>query len=161
MDGWDVNFQGIHKGFEDMGRDLICTKNSEIHIIQAKCWSQDKVIHEKHLFQLFGSCLEYQFEKQKPAFPIFATTAQLSAIAVEAARRLNIKVWYQKLDRDYPLIKCNINQGNRIYHLPFDQQYDRTKIRASEGEFYALTVADAEAQEFRRAMRYRFQPPNA
>lgn len=28
---------------------------------------------------------------------------------------------------DYPLIKCNVSMrdGEKIYHLPFDQQYDR------------------------------------
>jgi hypothetical protein len=30
------------------------------------------------------------------------------------------------------MIKCNVNQGNKIYHLPFDQQYDRIKIQGEE-----------------------------
>ncbi len=54
------------------------------------------------------------------------------------------------------MIKCNINQSTKekIYHLPFDQQYDRTKITAECGEFYATTVAEAEKKGFRRAFRF-------
>jgi hypothetical protein len=38
-------------------------------------------------------------------------------------------------------------------HLPFDQQYDSTKIK-NKGEFYAVTVAEAEAAGFRRAFKW-------
>jgi hypothetical protein len=51
--------------------------------------------------------------------------------------------------------KCHIaRDGERIYHLPFDQQYDRTVIEADRGECYASTVADAERAGFRRAWRW-------
>jgi hypothetical protein len=53
------------------------------------------------------------------------------------------------------MIKCNINNGNKIYHLPFDQQYYRTKIELP-GEFYAWTVEEAVNAGFRRARRYMF-----
>jgi hypothetical protein len=53
--GWSVVFQGAIKGFEDFGRDLICTNRLDVHIVQAKCWSHLKVIREKHIFQLFGT----------------------------------------------------------------------------------------------------------
>jgi hypothetical protein len=41
------------------------------------------------------------------------------------------------------------------YHLPFDQQYDRTIVHADRGEFYAQTIAEAEKKGFRRAWRWR------
>jgi hypothetical protein len=47
----------------------------------------------------------------------------------------------------------------KIYHLPFDQQYDRTKIIKSKGEFYAKTVIEAELRGFRRAHRWRGSTP--
>jgi hypothetical protein len=58
---------------------------------------------------------------------------------------------------DYPLVKCNISthDGTRIYHLPFDQQYDQTKINPVKGEKYAYTVAEAERAGFRRAWKWR------
>jgi hypothetical protein len=55
------------------------------------------------------------------------------------------------------LVKCNISlrDGEKIYHLPFDQQYDRTKIKADRGEKYVYTVAEAERTGFRRAWKWR------
>jgi hypothetical protein len=51
------------------------------------------------------------------------------------------------------MIKCNINNGNKIYHLPFDQQYWRTVID-KPGEFYAITVKEATKAGFRRAFKH-------
>ena len=55
------------------------------------------------------------------------------------------------------MIKCNINPASntKIYHLPFDQQYDKIKVGDQEGELYALTVKEAEKLGFRRAFRWR------
>ena len=54
-----------------------------------------------------------------------------------------------------PRIKCNISRGGeRIYHLPFDQQYDTTVITPNTGELWAQTVAEAETAGFRRAWRW-------
>lgn len=41
-----------------------------------------------------------------------------------------------------------------IYHLPFDEQYDTTKIVPSEGDCFVATVAEAERLGFRRAYRF-------
>ena len=46
--------------------------------------------------------------------------------------------------------------GEKIYHLPFDQQYDRTIIGDCAGEFHAFTVKEAEDAGFRRAFKHRF-----
>ena len=53
------------------------------------------------------------------------------------------------------MIKCNINRTTKekIYHLPFDQQYDNVKID-DVGEFFAMTVQEAEDAGFRRAKRW-------
>ena len=49
--------------------------------------------------------------------------------------------------------ECNIGIEGKIYHLPFDQQYDSTIIEGKD-EFMALTVAEAEKAGFRRAYRW-------
>lgn len=161
--GWKVEYHGIIKGLEDMGRDLICTKDDEVKIIQAKCWSTDKVIHEKHIFQLFGTTQLYMMDmsdaerKKKKVSAVFVTSTVLSTVAKQAAEWLGIVVKENfAMDKGYPIIKCNVNQTTKekIYHLPFDQQYDRTQINASLNEFYATTCAEAENRGFRRAMKY-------
>jgi hypothetical protein len=53
--GWTVDYFGIVKGYEDLGRDLVCKRDGKTFIVQAKCWAAEKLIHEKHMFQLFGT----------------------------------------------------------------------------------------------------------
>jgi len=158
QDGYDVEYHGILKGLEDLGRDLICTKGAKILVVQCKHWSQHKTIHEKHVFQLFGSMFLYRREHPEADVQgLFMTSTSLSPIAREAADFLKIHVRDgHGLDGSYPAIKCNIGRsGERIYHLPFDQQYDSSKIGAVAGEKYCRTVSEAETAGFRRAFRYR------
>ena len=157
--GWKVVYQGAIKGYEDFGRDLICSKDQITKIIQCKCWSKDSVIREKHIFQLFGTAVH--FHKSHPDRRIIAqffTTTKLSEEAEEVAKALKIRVFQVPLEKDYPMIKCNINPATkeRIYHLPFDQQYDRIVIGNLPGEQYARTAQEAEEKlGFRRAYRWR------
>jgi len=162
-DGWKVDYHGIVEGYEDLGRDLICTDGSNVLIIQAKCWATGKVIREKHIFQLFGTTQLYLMNHEQSGLPkpnvsaVFVTTTTLSPVAQKAAKRLGITVKERfPINKSYPMIKCNVNQTTKekIYHLPFDQQYDRTKIVPEQGEFYASTVEEAESKGFRRAFRY-------
>lgn len=157
-EGYQVDYIGIFKGFEDLGRDLICKKENEYIIIQCKYWSHFKTIYEKHIFQFFGTVFQYRdsFPSQN-VHAIFYTSTQLSDLARRFANELKIELKENcKLDKSYPCIKCNINISTKehIYHLPFDQQYDRTKI-VNDGEFYSPTVRIAEEAGFRRAFRWQ------
>jgi len=143
--GYKVEYMGIEKGLEDLGRDLICTMGNKIEIVQCKYWASYKTIHEKHINQLYGTAVQYYIEhknlidKQKNLvlFPelirsgeikaTFITSTKLSPTAMAFADALGIKVYQEKPLKKYPMIKCNIaSDGEKIYHLPFDQQYDRT-----------------------------------
>lgn len=155
--GYSVIYNGIEQGVEDMGRDLICSNREETIIVQAKCWSQSKTIHEKHVYQLYGTMCTFKIEHpgvKKVRAALYLTT-QLSPVARQAAAMLRIKVEENfRLDKDFPMIKCNIGKtGEKIYHLPFDQQYDKTQIKDA-GERYCKTVAEAESYGFRRAKRF-------
>jgi len=88
---------------------------------------------------------------------IFYTTTRLSDLARQFANELGIELKENlKFDQSYPCIKCNVDPATKekIYHLPFDQQYDNTKI-VNAGEFYCNTVKQAEQAGFRRALRWR------
>ena len=161
LKGYKVDYDGISYRKEDRGRDLICEKGDEVLIIQCKNWSHSKTIYEKHIFQFFGTVFYARIEEKKrnPMAPrkvkgLFFTTTKLSDYAIEAANALNIDIILEEIDKNYPCIKCNIRNGEKIYHLPFDQLYDRTKIIPNTGEFYAKTCQEAEARGFRRAMKY-------
>ena len=159
--GYKVDYDGITLNMEDRGRDLICTKDNEIIIIQCKNWSESKTIYEKHIFQFFGTVYYARMEEQRKneLYPrhikgLFYATTKLSNYALEAAKALDIEVNFEPIDKNYPCIKCNIRDGEKIYHLPFDQLYDRAEIKPNTGEFYAKTCQEAENAGFRRAMRH-------
>ena len=155
--GYKVGYIGATLGLKDMGRDLIATKDGKTLIIQCKRWSKEKTIHEKHLFQLYGSTAVYSIEHpNRPCKAVFITTASLSDTARECAAYCNISVVEECQMCDYPLIKCNANKdGEKIYHLPFDQQYDKIVISKNNQSFYAWTTFEAEQKGFRRAYRWR------
>lgn len=161
-EGYKVDYDGIKYRFEDRGRDLICSKEETVVIIQCKMWSVSKIIYENSIFQFFGTVFYARMEERRknPFAPktvkgLFYTSTKLSEYAIEAAKLLDIKIINKPLDKNYPCIKCNIGKnGEKIYHLPFDQQYDNTKIEPHKNEFYATTCQEAEKAGFRRAKRF-------
>lgn len=180
--GYVIEYKGIIDGFDDLGRDIIAAKDSEVCIIQCKHWAQYRKIHEKHIFQLFGTTMEYwiknfsnnerqksfeefanfNFLKENKLRPIFFTSANLSDKARKMAGALSVEIIENHPIGDFPRIKCNINYDEfgyktKIYHLPMDQQYDRTIIEERKGEFHVFTVKEAEDAGFRRAFKHRFQ----
>lgn len=167
--GFDVQYFGIEQGLEDLGRDLICKKDNIVHIIQCKYWKKEKIIHEKHINQLFGTTVMYylsnidnngnlskfyDYLSRGLIVPVFYSTTEYSDTAKKFAQSLGVQLKTKKLDM-YPMIKCNVNKttGEKIYHLPFDQQYDKVKINSTD-ECYALTIKEAEEKGFRRALRW-------
>ena len=171
-EGYRVQYRGIELGLKDGGIDLVCTKNKsgEVLLIQCKNWSANSIIYEKHICQLYGASRFYdkdiiQTEYSEGLFseiewervtPVFVTTTQLDNHALEVAKVLGVTVRNIEFDRNYPMIKCNINHGVKIYHLPFDQMYDKTQVlHRAAGECYKKTVAEAEELGFRRAWRWR------
>jgi hypothetical protein len=155
--GFNVAYTGIIENIEDMGRDLICKKKDVTYVVQCKNWSQEKKIHEKHIFQLYGTVILRQIETPRDqVIGVFVTTTELSFKAKKIAKHLDIIIYTKIPLQDFPRIKCNINRttGEKIYHLPFDQQYDKAQIEKNKGEFYALTVEEAENAGFRRAWRH-------
>jgi len=168
---YSVYYQGIIEGFYDLGRDLIAKKGKETCIVQCKRWSQQKTIHEKHIMMLFGTVMEYILKNKSDVstdfFPktmdmtnttgVFITSTGLSDIAKRFAQTLKIEYKENFPLEEYPSIKCNVSKVSKekIYHLPMDQQYDKTLIEAERNEYYVKTVAEAEKLGFRRAWRWR------
>lgn len=163
--GWKVSYFGMENYVKDLGRDLIAYKDNEIHVIQCKYWSaqKGKIIHEKHILQLYATTKIMDLEDQSEGLfrriisPTFITNVKLSDTAIMFAKMLDVKILNLKME-EFPRIKCNISKNTKgktqkIYHLPFDQQYNKTQIKNS-GEFYAWTVKEAEKEGFRRAKKF-------
>lgn len=171
--GYKVIMNGAQKRWQDMGIDLIATKDNSTELIQCKYWAKDKSIYEKYIFQLFGTTINYISEhydlnKWDPmdllakgmVKPVFITSTQLSDTARKVSKALHIELLEGfPLQKDYPKIKCNpSSQFGKIYHLPFDQQYDNFQVSQTEGAFYAETIQEAESKGFRRAYRWHGTP---
>lgn len=171
QNGFHVEYYGIKKGFNDLGIDLICKKEDVILLIQCKNWSIHKEIHENVVNQIFGTTYRFVFEniqsvsnyrdifklvKEKRVVPTIFTSTNLSDRAKDFARVLDVKIMDNIKLIDYPLVKCNMSKNSeKIYHLPFDQQYDKINILKNNETFYVETVKEAERLGYRRAYRWR------
>lgn len=158
-DGYSVEFVGALNGKEDRGIDLIAKKGHDIEIIQCKRYSatMSKFVRENTVAQIFGVTAVYKMENPtKNAHAVIYTSSTLSAEAKHFAEYLNIRVIENKpLPESYPMIKCNVSKdGEKIYHLPFDQQYDKIHVAGKKGAMYVETTALAEEYGFRRAKRW-------
>ncbi len=157
-EGYEVDYFGNIKGVEDLGRDLICKKDNEVIIIQCKKWSTFKQIFEKHIFQFFGTVFQYkQQHLGKNVRGAFYTSTKLSDLARDFAKEFDIELREGHDLERYPCVKGNIGRRDKekIYHLPFDQQYDTIKIELDRGEEFFMTVKEAEDKGYRRAWRWR------
>ena len=91
------------------------------------------------------------FFQETKIVPWLVITNELSDMAKMFASKLGVLVSVRPL-KDFPMI---INNGDKIYHLPFDQQYYRTQIKLP-GECYVTTVEEAVEKVFRRARKHMF-----
>ena len=159
--GWSVDYVGAIKGLEDFGRDLICRKGDECCVVQAKRWNKDRsVIHMKHVVQLFGTCVLLKSEQSLRTVPkpILISTAEFAIDAKSVADTLGVVLNVKPLDKSYPTIKVHASRvGEPLYHLPYDQQYDRIKMKLNDGDRYVNTVIEAHKFGARRAMKFTFQ----
>ena len=155
--GYKVIYNGALKGLKDLGRDIVAENKDEILIIQCKYWKKERFIRENTIFQLYGTMILKQLETDKKVKGILVTTTSLSKEAKDIANYLHIQFRENEIfDKSYPCIKCNINRisNEKIYHLPFDQQYDHIQIEIQKGERYLSTVQEAENLGYRRAKTY-------
>lgn len=155
--GYKVIYNGALNGFKDLGRDIIAENLDEILIIQCKYWKKERIIRENVVFQLYGTMILKQLNTNKRVKGILVTTTTLSEEAKKIAKYLNIQIREnERFDKSYPCIKCNINKTSheKIYHLPFDQQYDCIQIELQKGEKYVSTVKEAETLGYRRAKKH-------
>lgn len=158
-EGYKVSYVGATQGLNDRGRDLIATKKKKGLVIQCKRWSTDKTIHEKHIHQLHGSTSVLSIQNPEITYKgVFITTTELSPEAKKDAALCNIEVIEQFPMAEYPLIKCNSNmKGQKIYHLPFDPQYDVIIISKNNESCYAWTIEDAESMGFRHSYQRKIK----
>lgn len=97
--GYQITYNGIKKGFDDEGIDLICRKAGEkTLLVQCKNWSDDKIIHENYIFELAGAARYYEDrEKDEVQVAFYATCplsnkAKIVAVALGITAHENFKI---------------------------------------------------------------------
>jgi len=158
--GYRVKYHGALKGKEDLGIDLICTTDDFTVVVQCKRLSSIKQIpvRENTVAQTYGASNFYAMsEGIEKVGAVIVTSYELSEKAREFANYLGVTFKENMILQTYPMIKCNISKttGEKIYHLPMDQQYDNINMSDNKGSFYALTVKEAVSKGFRRAYKWR------
>lgn len=91
--GYNINYNGIKKGFDDEGIDIICTKKEEILVIQCKNWAKDKILHENYIFQFYGAWKFFEKTEQKKAIACLYCSCKVTNQARIIARILGIKIF--------------------------------------------------------------------
>lgn len=157
--GYDIEYFGIEKKLEDLGRDLIAKSHDAVYIIQCKYWNRHKVIREKHLYQLYGTTISYLMENQddtRKVIPVFVCHNELSETAKKMANYLGIKIYENVELQKFPMIKCNLETN--IYHLPVDDNYWKIMTEKTKTKFVKVTtVEEAENLGCRRAFKHFYE----
>lgn len=92
--GYQIEYNGITKGFDDEGIDLICTKaDTPTLLVQCKNWADEKTIYENYIFELYGAMEYYKRRNQnQDVEAAFYATCSLSDKAKIIAVELGITV---------------------------------------------------------------------
>ena len=95
--------------------------------------------------------------KKKNVYGLLYSTCPASTEAQEFANKLNIELHCEFPLSDYPKVKCNnsTTSNEKIYHMPFDSNYDRVFINPSDGDLYVNTAQEAESYGFRHAKKWK------
>lgn len=157
---YKVVYHGIKHGKEDRGIDLIAEAKDHVAIVQCKRRGQSSQIHENTITQLIGTLATYKKEHQniKKSIECFLYTqndnlddAAKKTLLLHSDEITHMVEPYPfDVGKSYPLIKCNVGDKDKIYHLPTDSQYDKIKIEIKKKEFFVETIEEAEKLGFRR-----------
>ncbi|MDY0121494.1 MAG: hypothetical protein RBR54_06080 [Sulfurimonas sp.] len=140
--------------------DLICYRDDTTLVVQCKRLSKTKEIpvRENTIAQTYGAARFYSMKHNIDNIkPVIVTSYMVSDEAREFATYLNVHCMEGITIESYPMIKCNTSKstGEKIYHLPMDQQYDNINIKNNNNSFYAYTVEEAVKKGYRRAFKWK------
>lgn len=142
--GWKVIYNGAVEGNFDGGIDLICYKNNECCVIQCKRWKNAVGVE---YIEKFKNAVE-RFQRYNFKFGevtgVFQTTSDYTDDAYSYAEKYEIDCYINEFKsiKEYPPVKCLVRNGEKVYYLPFDKEFDR--ISVENGCAYKFKVADAE-----------------
>lgn len=143
-DGYKVIYNGAVEGSFDGGIDLICYRDNECCLIQCKRWKNNVGAEYIERFNKVVERFDLYHEGYRNVIGFFYTTSDYTEDAYETAEWCDIKCCVEEFDSilDYPPVKCLVRNGEKVYYLPFDKEFD--KINVENGCDYKFKIADAE-----------------
>ena len=131
--GFSVYFNGLIKGMDDEGIDLIAERNNEVLIIQCKCWKRGSVYPMNILTQLDGSASLYKIESRKNIHIrkiLVTVNRSYTDRFKQVAHSLNIELFPLPLI-EFPLVRFNKSYFGieRSILIPSDSKYDAFTLK--------------------------------
>lgn len=165
LENWEVRYSGIIHGMADRGRDLICHRDSEVLIVQCKCWASTTEIDLESVQKLHLTTeryaemanprnqlwLDLELPQRLQISALLVTSTRLSKDAQTFAKAHRIEVRDRFFLKPYPKVKCVCREG--FYYLEHDLAYDSVKIRIAEGDGYVATEEEARQLGYSPAAR--------
>lgn len=148
--GYSVNYQGIRKGVEDGGIDLVARAPRKIRLVQCKRWRMP--INADVVSRLQGAVARFVYEERrgKPETSrtsirgVLATTGEIDGEAAGLAAHLGIYVMPRLLFESYPAIKAQrFPDGGGRFLLPLTPGYDRMRMDLKSGDCFFASPREA------------------
>ena len=153
--GFAVNYNGLSKGLEDGGIDLVARAPRKIRLVQCKRWRMPVNVDVVSRLQGAVGRFIYEERRGKPAATrtsirgVIATTGGIEAEALELAAHFGIYVMPRLKYAMYPAIKAQrITSDGGRFLLPFTQGYDRMRLNQRAGDCFFASIREALANGF-------------
>lgn len=142
--GWKVIYNGAVEGREDGGIDLICFRHSKVYLVQCKRWKINVGAEYIERFKKVVQRFKWYHPEYSDVVGIFYTTSDYTYEAYDLGDEYGISCWVEEFESilEYPPVKCLTKNGEKIYYLPFDKEFDGISIE--NGCSYKFKVTDAE-----------------
>ena len=153
--GFRVIYNGIRKGKNDGGIDLIARGDRKIRLVQCKRWNI--AVNCDVISRLHGGVERFVWTERKGKSEkmltsirgVLATSGDVEPDAMELARHLGIFVMKKLEYKFYPAIKAKeIIPGAGRFLLPFNPGYDRMDFRLGNGDKFFMSIRDALSNGF-------------
>ena len=148
--GFAVNYQGIRKGLEDGGLDLVARAARKIRLVQCKRWRVP--VNADVISRLHGAVERFIFEERQGKSPamrtsirgVLATSGEIEDEAKMLAAHFGIFVMSSLKFQRYPAIKAQrITPYGGRFLLPFTPGYDRMNLNLKAGDCFQESIRGA------------------
>jgi hypothetical protein len=138
---------------QGLERDLVARLDGVTEVVHCARAVPPRAVDDRRIGRLHAAVAATRIEgRRRKVTGTLLTTATLSTQAQALAEALHLEVREEMPHPEWPRIKCTVapRSARRTYVLPLDPGYDDTVVDIGRGDFFALSVAEAEERGFIR-----------